>query len=27
VGVVERVTHYSLARLNPAAQRRRLTGR
>jgi len=27
VGLVERVTHYSLARLNPAAQRRRLTGR
>lgn len=26
-GVVERVTHYELARLNPAAQRRRLTGR
>lgn len=27
VGYWERVTHYSLARLNPAAQRRRLTGR
>ena|ERR1043165_5507885 len=26
-GVWDRVTHYSLARLNPAAQRRRLTGR
>lgn len=26
-GLVERATHYALARLNPAAQRRRLTGR
>jgi hypothetical protein len=26
-GVVERVTHYAIARLNPAAQRRRLTDR
>jgi len=27
MGFVERATHYALARLNPAAQRRRLTGR